>query len=139
MEEFTISKKILFAAFAVLLAISFGAYIVYAQPNTTPPASAGVVISAPASGVQEISIKALSNGHYDKEEIIVNQGVPVRLTFTADKNAGCGSILVIYGLNVQVSSQNGQPKVVEFTPEKTGTYQYSCGMRMWGPGKLIVK
>ncbi|MFH2105846.1 MAG: cupredoxin domain-containing protein [Candidatus Micrarchaeota archaeon] len=90
-------------------------------------------------GIQDIYIRALSNGYYDKIEITVKKGIPVRLHFTADSNAGCGRQIVLYGLNVQATSMNGQEQVVDFTPKESGTYDYSCGMRMWGPGKLIVQ
>ncbi|MFN7991828.1 MAG: cupredoxin domain-containing protein [Candidatus Micrarchaeia archaeon] len=87
---------------------------------------------------QEVYIKALSDGTYDKEEVTVKKGSPVRLHFTADRNAGCGRQLVIYGMNIRASSLNGEESVVEFIPQAAGTYDYSCGMRMWGPGKLVV-
>ena len=67
---------------------------------------------------------------------MVRKGVPVRLHFTAI-NAGCGSQLVIYGMNVKALSR-GQETVVEFTPEKEGTFEYNCGMRMFDPGRFVV-
>jgi heme/copper-type cytochrome/quinol oxidase subunit 2 len=90
---------------------------------------------------QDVYVKALGGarfGQYDVNELRVKAGQPVRLHFTADNDAGCGRLLVIYGLGVQVTAQNGKEGVVEFTPQKAGTYDYSCGMRMFGPGKLIV-
>jgi hypothetical protein len=87
---------------------------------------------------QDIYIKALSDGTYDKQELDVKKGVPVRLHFTADSDAGCGRSMVIYGLNIRATSQNGQENVVEFIPQQEGTYEISCGMRMWGPAKLVV-
>jgi hypothetical protein len=96
--------------------------------------------TAPQTGgaAQDIYIRALDTGVYDNMAITVKKSIPVRLHFTADTDAGCGRQLVIYGLNVQAVSQNGEEDVVEFTPQDAGTYEYSCGMHMWGPGKLVV-
>jgi hypothetical protein len=114
--------------------------------NTQSPAKPSLQLSSDQpstnnqdAGIQDIYIRALSNGNYDKSEITVKKGIPVRLHFTADPNAGCGRQIVLYGLNVKATSKNGQEQVVEFTPLESGTYDYSCGMRMWGPGKLIVQ
>lgn len=97
----------------------------------TPPSS--------SSEKQDIYIKALANGDYDNKEIVVKKGIPVNVHFTADPAAGCGRQLVIYGLNVNLISKNGEEQVAEFTPEKEGTYKFSCGMRMQGPGRLVVQ
>lgn len=87
---------------------------------------------------QDIYIRALSGRTYSTQEIHVTKGVPVRLHFTADTNAGCGRQMVVYGLGVSAVSRNGEESVVEFTPQEAGTYEYNCGMRMWQPGRLIV-
>lgn len=86
--------------------------------------------------IQDVYIKATSYG-YDKYEVTVKKGIPVRLHFTAI-NAGCGSYLKIYGMNVGVQSKGGQEATVEFTPTSEGTYEYNCGMRMFPPGKFVV-
>lgn len=132
----------------LLLAISLGAVIVFSTPGQPGPAAQEPVQGSGGagqgdggsadSGPQEIYIKALSNGAYDRQEITVKKGIPVRLHFTAEPNAGCGRQMVIYGLNVQAISRSGEEAVVDFTPEKEGVYEYNCGMRMWKPGKLVV-
>ncbi len=90
---------------------------------------------------QDVYVKALGGanfGTYDNNQITVKKGVPVKLHFTAEPSAGCGQTLVVYGLNVRVTSRNGQEAVAEFTPKDAGTYEYSCSMHMFGPGKLTV-
>jgi plastocyanin domain-containing protein len=133
-----IIKKTTALVFAgLVLAVMLGAYTVF---STSGSGNTGTVI-AQGNGnvpVQDIYIKALSDGTYDKSELTVKKGVPVRLHFTADPNAGCGRQLVIYGMNVSAISRSGEEDVVDFTPQQAGTFEYSCGMRMWGPGKLIV-
>ncbi|VVB66337.1 Cupredoxin-like domain protein [Candidatus Gugararchaeum adminiculabundum] len=94
--------------------------------------------SAGVANAQDVYIKALANGQYDNMQVTVKKGTPIKLHFSADPNAGCGRYFKIYGLGVDASSQNGVEQVVEFTPTTEGTYDYSCVMTMWGPGKFIV-
>ena len=155
-EEIRVQKNTVLIVVGLLLAIVFGGYLVFGttsnsqatgvttlgqttktignQPNQAVP-SAGQP-SAPNKGMQEVYLKATGYG-YDKSEITVKKDIPVRLHFTAE-NAGCGRQLVIYGLDVRALSQNGEEAIVEFTPTKEGSYQYSCGMRMFPPGNFIV-
>lgn len=110
--------------------------------NAAPDPSKAVIVNASANSsganAQDVYIRALSDGKYDNGEIDVRKGSLVRLHFSADPNAGCGRQMVIYGLNIRAASQNGEEDVVEFIPQQEGTYEISCGMRMWGPGKLVV-
>jgi len=108
------------------------------QNNNVVTNSANDSQNNKASQVQEVSVRALSTGYYDNEQIIVKKGVPVRFTFTADPLAGCGKYLEISEFNVKLVSKNGEAAVAEFTPEKSGTYYYHCGMWMF-KGKLIVE
>ena len=147
-NEVTINKTTALLFAGLFLAIVLGGYVVFAnngqdvsQTGSTLPSQAGQnqpsVAQAPAvtGGVQEVYLKATAGG-YDKSEIVVKKGIPVRLHFTA-QNAGCGSQLVIYGMNVKALSRN-QEVVVEFTPEKEGTFEYNCGMKMMPPGRFVV-
>lgn len=87
---------------------------------------------------QTVSLRAMGTGLYDHRVIEVKAGVPVRLTFTADQNAGCGRQLVIPDFGVQTTVAPGESQTVEFTPTTPGTYAYRCGMNMFR-GTLIVK
>ncbi len=147
-NEIKIQKTTGLLLVGLLLAVVVGGYLVFGagsnagqtvgtpqppaenQPGTTnQPSSTG-------ENVQEVYLKATASG-YDKSEIVVKKGVPVKLHFTA-QNAGCGSYLVIYGLNEKVLSKNGQEGILEFTPQQEGSYEYNCGMRMFKGGKLVV-
>ncbi len=147
LENITIQKTTLMAFAGLTLIGLLGAYVILSSPASyaAPPENdaqgnpgGGEAGSAP-SGTQDIYIKALSNGAYDKQEVKVQKGLPVRLHFSAEPNAGCGRQLVIYGLNVQAISRSGEESVVDFTPQKEGIFEYNCGMRMWRAGKLIVQ
>ena len=87
--------------------------------------------------VQDIYLRALNTGLYDKNQIVVKKGIPVRMHFTADPDAACGRQLVIRDFGVNLLSKNGEEKIAEFIPNKEGTYEYSCAMRMFR-GQLVV-
>ncbi len=146
-NDIKIQKKTLFvflglmAALVIAGVLVFGTGSVQTGNNNNQPGSTQVTGSdnrAPSptgQGVQDVYL-TLSGGRYDKDQITVKKGIPVRLHFTAI-NAGCGSQLVLYGLNVRVVSRN-QEATVEFTPQQEGTYEYNCGMRMFKGGRFVV-
>jgi Cupredoxin-like domain len=161
LEEITIQKTTALGLAGLMLAIMIGGYVVLRAPqapqSSMPEGTAGTIgIANPqgtadlqgnatqvsqdtgAQAVQDIYIRALSSGSYDTQQVTVKAGVPVRLHFTADPNAGCGRQMLIYGLDVRVVSKSGEEDIAEFTPQQPGTYEYNCGMRMWRPGTLVV-
>ncbi|MDO8553381.1 MAG: cupredoxin domain-containing protein [Candidatus Micrarchaeota archaeon] len=147
-DEIKINKKMFLLILGLLVSLVVGGFLVFGSSSqstddkNTVPTGAQVILTAPnAQGVQEIYLKA-SSGGYDKSEIVVKKGVPVRLHFSA-KNAGCGSYMVIYGLknglrDVNALSRDGEDSVVDFTPTQEGTYEYNCGMRMFRGGRFVV-
>lgn len=164
MNDIQIQKTTAYLFVGLIVAVLVGGYIVFGTALTPTKSQLGVENSLigntpdngqtnpqpsnqqPSGGqqggsqeVQEIYIKALPNGTYDKQEVTVKSGIPVKLHFTTQGNVGCGSILVLYGLNQKTTSKNGQEGMIEFTPTQKGTYEYNCGMRMWQPGRLVVQ
>ncbi|MFH0714885.1 MAG: cupredoxin domain-containing protein [Candidatus Diapherotrites archaeon] len=131
--------KILVAALTIVavLVVSVEFYFFSGASAQTSSVSASDP-PVPTGGVQKVSLRALSSGVYDKPSITVQKGVPVELTFSADDDAGCGHTLIIRDFGVQISLQAGQSKTVTFTPDKVGSFEYSCSMRMFR-GTLIVK
>ena len=106
------------------------------QSADVPTVQASVATSNPAE-VQVVRIRALDTGFYDRQEVRVKAGVPVRLEFSADAGAGCGKMLLMPDFNVRLSSQNGETQAAEFTPAK-GSYAYHCSMNMFR-GRLIAE
>jgi plastocyanin domain-containing protein len=140
-EQIQINKTTLMLLGLLLVAVVAGAVFLAPKGSILSTATNPTQTTNPTTpntgGVQEVYLKALSNGNYDNMQITVRKGIPVRMYFSAEPNTGCGRQLVIRGLGVQAVS-NGQQQMVEFTPQNEGTYQYTCGMGMWGPGRLVV-
>jgi len=123
----------------LLAVVVIGTYLVWgAAMGTAQPAEEKPRSPQPSGEVQDVYVRALSSGTYDKEEVSVKKGIPVRFHFTADSGAGCGSYLSIPEFDVKLLSKNGQEDVAEFTPMKEGTYEYSCAMRMF-IGRMVVE
>lgn len=80
------------------------------------------------NNVQVLSTTLHVNGF---DDIVVEAGVPVVWTITADSSSlnGCNNAIVIPEYSLQVTLQEGE-NVIEFTPSETGTYTYTCWMGM---------
>lgn len=131
---------VILAAFA-LLGVGYAVFIGNnAGPSVSSnPGNAPGVPAAPSAGnVQVVSVRALSTGAYDKDQVSVKAGVPVRFDFSADPNSGCGRQLVIRPYNIELISRNGETQSATFTPQAPGIIPYHCGMNMFR-GQLIVQ
>lgn len=71
-------------------------------------------------------------------DITVKKGIPVRWEIQADKNSltGCNYRMILRDFKLGVEMGYGT-NVIEFTPEKTGDFKYTCWMGMIN-GKIKV-
>jgi copper ion binding protein len=101
-------------------------------------ASIGAVQSASSlsSEVQTIQL-SVQGANYYPNPIRVKVGVPVRLVADVNNMPGCSKSIVIpeFQIRKYVSVQDN---IIEFTPTKSGTFQFSCSMNMYG-GQIIVE
>jgi len=88
------------------------------------------------AGVQEVKI--VVKGGYSPDVIVVKKGIPVRLNFYRDETADCSDTIVFGDFNIRKPLPAFKTTAVEFTPEKEGEYQFTCGMGMMR-GKLVVR
>ncbi len=152
-NEIEISKTTALLMAGLFLAIVVGGYVVFgagakgadlapsgsyagAQPGAVGQPAAGSGQPS-AAGVQDVYIKALGTGGYDNPQVTVKKGIPVRLHFSAQANAGCGRAFYLDGFNVKLISYSGEEQVAEFTPQQEGTFAYHCGMNMFR-GRMVV-
>ena len=89
-----------------------------------------------AGGVQEIKVTV--KGGYSPDVIVVRQGQPVRLDFYRDETSSCSEQVVFGDFGIARDLPAYQTTPVEFTPDKTGEFTFTCGMNMLR-GKLIVQ
>lgn len=89
-----------------------------------------------SGGTQEVAITV--KGGYSPDLIVVKSGQPVRLTFTRQESSSCSEQVIFSDFGKSATLPEGEPVTVEFTPEKSGEYDFNCQMGMLR-GKLIVE
>lgn len=79
-------------------------------------------------GVQYVS-STLRSGQYP--DITVKAGEPVKWEIQAPEGSinGCNYKMIFRDFGVEYTFENGK-NTLEFTPEKAGTYTYTCWMGM---------
>ncbi|MDP3026233.1 MAG: cupredoxin domain-containing protein [Nanoarchaeota archaeon] len=121
--------------FIVIFLIAAG--IVYFAANAGN--STGNVINSAGNGnsgdIQKINI-SFKNYNYYPNTITVKEGQPVEITLDSSVR-GCYRSFNIKSLGVSKSS-SGASDTIKFTPNKKGTFEFACGMRM-GTGTIIVE
>jgi hypothetical protein len=79
--------------------------------------------------VQEVSLKVVGSS-YVLNPSVLKKGVPVRMTADINNMPGCSKGFRIPDFSVTKSIRPGDT-VVEFTPDKTGTFTIACFMNMY--------
>lgn len=87
--------------------------------------------------VQTASIAVTEKG-YEPASFDLKKGVPARVTFTRKTDSTCGTEVVLPDYKINQKLPLNKPVVVSFTPEKTGTFTFTCGMKML-KGQVVVK
>lgn len=103
----------------------------FTVPSLSPGSASGVPNSNAAvvqDGFQTVTTK-LFPGMY--EPITVQKGIPLKWTIKARKGDinGCNNEIVIPAFDISKKLEAGD-NIIEFTPDETGTFTYSCWMGM---------
>lgn len=76
---------------------------------------------------------------YKPASLSVQAGIPVELTFVRKETVGCGDVVKIPAAGITTKSlKPGERTTVKFTPKKSGTLHFTCGMEMYS-GQIQVK
>ncbi|HEU4994625.1 MAG TPA: cupredoxin domain-containing protein [Gemmatimonadaceae bacterium] len=89
-----------------------------------------------SGGVQSIDVSV--KGGYDPGVIRVKRGTPVRLVFDRQETSSCSEEVVIPAFSIRRFLPPYQKTAVELTPDRSGTFDISCGMSMLH-AKLLVE
>ncbi len=130
----------LFFAFAGLVAPANAAV----QPNSggqqyfAPPSQPAQLSPPPTvkNGVQEDTL-SVQGGSYMPSPITVKKGIPVRLVGDISQMPGCSKSIIIPEFGVRKVLRQGD-NTIEFTPDKSGTFDFTCSMGMYR-GKIVVE
>ncbi len=75
---------------------------------------------------------------YYPAEFKIYQGVPVEWQIDGRKAQGCARVISVPRLRITEALRRDEVTTITFTPEQTGTIQFSCSMGMAGPGTFTV-
>lgn len=87
-------------------------------------------------GVQEVTV--LVRGGYEPSQIRVKKGSPVRLVFDRQETSPCSEEVVLPDFSIRKFLPAHRKTIVELTPERAGSYDFTCGMSMLR-GRLTVE
>lgn len=120
----------LIVTLAGLAAIGWVNWYFFIAGNRTPAA-----VAAAGTGPQRIGIEV--KGGYSPSIVRVQAGRPVRLELHRDETSGCSEEFVLGEFGVRRYLPAHETTAVEFTPERAGRYEFTCGMGMLR-GTLVV-
>lgn len=121
--------QILITVFGVLLIILVNWYFFFSKSKTTQA-------RVESGGIQEVRV--IVKGGYSPDVIVVKRGIRVRIDFYRDETAECSDTIVFGDFNIRKPLPAFKTTPIEFTPEESGEYTFTCGMGMMR-GKLIVE
>jgi plastocyanin domain-containing protein len=81
------------------------------------------------AGIQEITITV--DGGYEPSQIVVRSGQKVRLNFDRQDASSCLEEVRFPDFNIARTLPVNRVTPIEFTPEKPGRYEFTCGMNMF--------
>lgn len=92
---------------------------------------------APKQDAVRVAVTVNDEG-YTPSAIEVKAGQPVTLVFTRTTTSECLEKVLIPAQKVDKELPVNQPVEVSFTPDKPGTFEFTCGMEMF-KGTVAVK
>jgi plastocyanin domain-containing protein len=81
------------------------------------------------SGIQEITVTV--DGGYEPSRIVVQAGQPVRLNFDRKDPSSCLEEVRFPNFRIAQVLPLNQTTAIEFTPDRPGRYEFTCGMNMF--------
>lgn len=126
-------QRVMKSAAAVVVAVAVGVGIYF---YSAAPALGDFDEAVMGDGVQTVHSELKRNAYPD---ILVKSGVPVVWVIDAPDGSinGCNNEILISEYGIDYTFHYGE-NVIEFTPTKKGTFEYSCWMGMMY-GKIIVE
>ena len=101
-----------------------------------PRGSSSKATADPGGGPQHVRIEV--KGGYSPSVVRVEAGQPVRLEFFRPETSGCTEEVVIPDFRIRKFLPAHRTTAVEFTPDKPGSHEFTCGMGMVR-GRIIVE
>ncbi len=129
------TAKMIIVGIAVLITMGIVMSAVFGLGGSGTANTGKTIASAPSGEVQEVRLTG--NGvDYTMTPSTLKAGTKVRMTVDTNTVLGCMRTIVIPAFRVSKTVSSGN-NVIEFTPDKAGTFSITCGMGM-GRGSFKV-
>jgi hypothetical protein len=89
------------------------------------------------NGIQEVNMDVSASG-YSPNSFVIKQDVPVKWNINVKELTSCNGELVLNAYGIDIKLKQGL-NTVQFTPDKTGTIPFSCGMGMLHGSFIITE
>lgn len=84
------------------------------------------------------SVEIVVDGGYSPEVIAIPKGKTTKINFIRKDPSSCLEEVVLADFKIRKHLPLNQKVTVEVTPQKTGEFNFACGMNMYH-GKIVVK
>lgn len=115
----------------LLAALAVGFDSTPTPPPVPTPGSPQQYVAPIVNGVQLVDLRATDLGTYSPNYIVLKQGVPTRISYSADTGAGCGREVIIPFAKVRKIAPLNKEVLIEFTPQEKGKFPFHCSMQMF--------
>ena len=112
------------------LAITLAGLAAIAWVNWYFFAAGAPAVAARVTGGGPQSVHIVVDGGYTPSLVRVESGRPVRLEFERRESSGCTEEVVMPDFGIRTFLPPHRTTPVQFTPQKPGTYEFTCGMGM---------
>ena len=118
----------------IIIAVLISGYILMSSSKKMANSSQNASDLAPMVDGKQLIKMTVFSVEYDPNNFRVKVGIPVQWEITSSGQPGCASGAVVSSILpnglVYLNPNQGQVTVAEFTPQKSGTYRFSCTMNM---------
>jgi hypothetical protein len=105
--------------------------------NVAEGKSQEAVLAQADAGVQKLKVTVDEKG-FTPANFELKPGVPAQITFLRADEKNCGEEILFTELGIRKELPLGKEVLVEFTPDKTSNYAFTCGMGML-KGNVLVR
>jgi plastocyanin domain-containing protein len=106
--------------------------------RTLPASAQGKGSQKSAAAEREVVLKVTTKG-YEPSPLTLKKGEPVHLRVTRTTDRTCATEFVLDEHKLDVALPLDKEVSIRFTPGKTGTLKYGCGMDKMISGTFVVE
>lgn len=112
----------------LLLVVGTGAFVM--SGNSEDSIGGNAISNSNFNGQAVTSTLKVVGSQYVLEPSSFKKGVPVKIQADMSQMPGCSKSIVISAFNVR-KNLNANDNIIEFTPNKAGTFNIACSMNMY--------